>query len=313
MWVAVTPPGDCPVPPCRPAVVASVRFRRGGRPWTETAGSPRARCRPRDPQRDRRAERVCPLGTQGCSGGGGQDLVCGVGAEAGHLGDGFEQRARVRPVGVQLQGGRARPGLEHGGRRIGTGEERGGFAQGGVEAGPGNRYVDGTAVGAQDLADGASQGSVGWVASIMSRARWSSPCSIRDMILIWRPSRSRLPMPRCLAVASAVSVHLPTRARARAPSTSRVTHRARNAPVSEAREASAGEADRFQQQLDQTGTSNMSSRPSSSSHCSPTSTKPNPEIVARDAALSGLIVTRTVPTRVSATARCTNAVRIALA
>ena len=88
---------------------------------------------------------------------------------------------------------------------------------------------------------------------------------------------------------------------------------ARNAPASEAREASAGEADLFQQQLDQTGTSNMTSRPSSSSHCSPTSTKPNPEIVARDAALSGLIVTRTVPTRASATARCTNAVSIALA
>ncbi|MFF5960796.1 helix-turn-helix domain-containing protein [Streptomyces luteogriseus] len=86
-----------------------------------------------------------------------------------------------------------------------------------------------------------------------------------------------------------------------------------NAPASEAREASAGEADLFQQQLDQTGTSNMTSRPSSSSHCSPTSTKPNPEIVARDAALSGLIVTRTVPTRASATARCTNAVSIALA
>lgn len=73
------------------------------------------------------------------------------------------------------------------------------------------------------------------------------------------------------------------------------------------------EADRFQQQLDHTGTSNMSSRPSSSSHCSPASTKPNPEIVARDAVLSGLIVTRTVLTRASATARRINAVRIALA
>lgn len=73
------------------------------------------------------------------------------------------------------------------------------------------------------------------------------------------------------------------------------------------------EADRFQQQLDHTGTSNMSSRPSSSSHCSPTSTKPNPEIVARDAVLSGLIVTRTVLTRASATARRTSAVSIALA
>ncbi len=77
--------------------------------------------------------------------------------------------------------------------------------------------------------------------------------------------------------------------------------------------ASAGEADRFRQLLDQTGTSNTVSRPSSSSHCSPTSTKPNPEIVARDAALSGLTVTRTVLTPASATDRRTNSVSIALA
>lgn len=36
------------------------------------------------------------------------------------------------------------------------------------------------------------QGSVGWVASIMLRACWSCPCSARDMILLWRPSRSRV-------------------------------------------------------------------------------------------------------------------------
>lgn len=88
---------------------------------------------------------------------------------------------------------------------------------------------------------------------------------------------------------------------------------AANVPASAVRKASAGEADRFRQLLDQTGTSNMVSRPSSSSHCSPTSTKPNPEIVARDAALSGLIVTRTVLTPASATDRCTNSVSIALA
>lgn len=88
---------------------------------------------------------------------------------------------------------------------------------------------------------------------------------------------------------------------------------ARDGPASAARKVSAGEADRCQPQLDQTGASNMSSRPSSSSHCSPTSTKPNPEIVAREAVLSGLIVTRTVLTRASATARRTNALSIALA
>jgi hypothetical protein len=43
-------------------------------------------------------------------------------------------------------------------------------------------------------------------------------------------------------------------------------------------------------------TSKMSSRPSCSCHCSPTSAKPNPAIVARDATLPGLIVARTVRT-----------------
>jgi hypothetical protein len=55
------------------------------------------------------------------------------------------------------------------------------------------------------------------------------------------------------------------------------------------------------------GTSNISSLPSSSSHCSPTWAKPNPAMVARDAAFSGLIDARTVLTSFSAAARRSSA------
>ncbi|MFC7646732.1 hypothetical protein ACFQX6_43885 [Streptosporangium lutulentum] len=65
---------------------------------------------------------------------------------------------------------------------------------------------------------------MGALESIMVAACCGRPCSISDMIVSWRPSRSRWPTPRCEAMDSAASVHRPTLARALAPSISRATH-----------------------------------------------------------------------------------------
>ncbi|WP_323138689.1 MULTISPECIES: TetR family transcriptional regulator C-terminal domain-containing protein [Streptomyces] len=46
-----------------------------------------------------------------------QDLACGVGVESGHVGDGFEQRSRVRSGGVPVP---TRPGPSGSGTRRST-------------------------------------------------------------------------------------------------------------------------------------------------------------------------------------------------
>lgn len=118
---------------------------------------PEPRCR------DHRVEGVFPVGARGGARGGMvQDLARGVGVESGHVGDGVQQRSHVRAGGVQFQGGQARPGLEHGGRRIAMGEQRGGLAQGVVEVRPWEGCVYGVAVSAQEQADGDASDERRW-------------------------------------------------------------------------------------------------------------------------------------------------------
>lgn len=103
---------------------------------------------------DHRVERGCPFGAEGGSGGRVvQHFTRGVGVETGRVGESFAEGARLPPVGVEFQGGKARADLEHGGRRLGIGEERGGCVLGLVEVGPRRRCLGGAAVGAQELGD----------------------------------------------------------------------------------------------------------------------------------------------------------------